>query len=378
MQGCPFGLGSVVLQFNRYPALVVAAARRILGLGMAAYFDDNILAEPHASSPGARDCLLQLFDLLGTPPKRSKTLDMSAHRVFLGASVTHMIDKNESKVIIAPRESTRAQVLSDLGAAIVARSLTSAHAAKVRGRTGWLACNSFGRIGRIGSAVLKRLQYSRRSGPHLTHEEVQALSFHRAVVAQVPPRLIRTGPAGARRPMILYSDAEYTEGSPPRVGFVLFRDPPAKPVGVSFLLPPVVTRKWLQRRQHIFPAEAIALQIALAIFAPFVQGRDVVAFCDNSAAVSTLIQGASKAEDTLAIAELFTAVCIDIGARCWVDWVDSQSNPADGLSRAGVHDSWTMAQGWVIREVAGTKFPDLAPDPFLGAVQLRHWAEVHR
>ena len=49
-----------------------------------------------------------------------------------------------------------------------------------------------------------------------------------------------------------------------------------------------------------------------------------------------------------------------------------QKNPGvtDGLSRAGVQDSWTLAQGWLIREVAGTKFPDLPSDPFRGAVHL--------
>ena len=28
-------------------------------------------------------------------------------------------------------------------------------------------------------------------------------------------------------------------------------------------------------------------------------------------------------------------------------------------------------------EVAGTKFPDLPPDPFRGAVHLLHWADWH-
>ena len=32
MNGCPFGLGSVVVTFNRYPTLVTAMLRRVCGL----------------------------------------------------------------------------------------------------------------------------------------------------------------------------------------------------------------------------------------------------------------------------------------------------------------------------------------------------------
>ena len=35
-----------------------------------------------------------------------------------------------------------------------------------------------------------------------------------------------------------------------------------------------------------------------------------------------------------------------------MDWyVESASNPADGLSRAGLEGAWTRAQGWQLKEV---------------------------
>ncbi len=36
--------------------------------------------------------------------------------------------------------------------------------------------------------------------------------------------------------------------------------------------------------------------------------------------------------------------------RVWFEWVDSDSNPADGLSRDGILDSWSIAQGWDLAE----------------------------
>jgi len=35
----------------------------------------------------------------------------------------------------------------------------------------------------------------------------------------------------------------------------------------------------------------------------------------------------------------------------WIVYVESASNPADGLSRAGLEDPWTRAQGWQLKEV---------------------------
>merc|ERR1712051_759207 len=42
MNGCPFGLGSVVVTINCYPTLVTAMLRRNCRLFAGAYFDDNL------------------------------------------------------------------------------------------------------------------------------------------------------------------------------------------------------------------------------------------------------------------------------------------------------------------------------------------------
>ena len=133
-------------------------------------------------------------------------------------------------------------------------------------------------------------------------------------------------------------------------------------MGASLVLPSAVTEQWREQRTQIFPAEAIALPIALAWFCSLIQGRDVIAFCDNASAVSALIRMSSKSEDVQTIAELFTVLCLKAECRCWVDWVDSESNPADGLSRAGVHDRWTLAQGWELAEPKA--LPALTGEPF--------------
>ena len=77
----------------------------------------------------------------------------------------------------------------------------------------------------------------------------------------------------------------------------------------------------------------------------------VVRFVDNVSAAMALIKGASAKADLSAIAVAIHAVFARLRVRVWVEYVESASSPADGLSRAGLEDAWTRAQGWTLKEV---------------------------
>ena len=64
-----------------------------------------------------------------------------------------------------------------------------------------------------------------------------------------------------------------------------------------------------------------------------------------------LIKGSSAKADMTAIAVALHAVFARLGVRVWVEYVESASNPADGLSRAGLEDPWTRALGWTLKKV---------------------------
>ena len=66
--------------------------------------------------------------------------------------------------------------------------------------------------------------------------------------------------------------------------------------------------------------------------------HEILWFCDNEAAVSTIIRGACRPEDINGFAEASTILSARLGARIWVEWIDSKSNPSDGLSRSGLAD----------------------------------------
>jgi len=44
----------------------------------------------------------------------------------------------------------------------------------------------------------------------------------------------------------------------------------------------------------------------------------------------------------------------------WYEWIDSASNPADGLSRDGIKDQWTLEQGWELQEIPPEAFKQVA------------------
>ena len=69
-----------------------------------------------------------------------------------------------------------------------------------------------------------------------------------------------------------------------------------------------------------------------------------------------LIKGSSAKADISAIAVALHAIFARLGVRVWIEFVESASNPADGLSRAGLEDAWTRAQGWTLKEVPCPEF----------------------
>ena len=102
--------------------------------------------------------------------------------------------------------------------------------------------------------------------------------------------------------------------------------------------------------------------------------RDVLIFVDNEAAVSALIRGASRVADAAQLTELFHALLLRLAARAWVEWVDSDSNPADGLSRRGLQDPWTIRQDFILRHVDATAFPPVDVDVLYWMDACLHWA----
>ena len=131
----------------------------------------------------------------------------------------------------------------------------------------------------------------------------------------------------------------------PRIGWIIFR-PGFRPRGYSFVVNASITDHLIQRKQQITAMEAFAPIAALETTPEIFEDSDIMWFVDNEAAVSSLIRGAARVEDIDAVAALTTVQAAKLKSSIWFEWIDSDSNPADGLSRDGVDDEWTKQQGW--------------------------------
>ena len=117
------------------------------------------------------------------------------------------------------------------------------------------------------------------------------------------------------------------------------------------------------RKQQIFPGEALAGLLVRWFHPDIFHKNDVLWFIDNEAAASCLIRGNSREINIHAIAQFSHLLFHTFHCRVWVEWIDSSSNPSDGLSRLGLDDLWTAAQD---SDVEDFPFPqDLLPPTFL-------------
>ena len=118
-----------------------------------------------------------------------------------------------------------------------------------------------------------------------------------------------------------------------------------------------MTRDLFQARdQQITPLEAFLGPVVLWNEAAALAEQDILWFVDNQAAMASLIKGSSSQCDICTVAAATSLWSARLDSRIWFEYVESEANISDGLSRLGLSDPWTCSQGWAL-------FPALIP-PF--------------
>ena len=106
--------------------------------------------------------------------------------------------------------------------------------------------------------------------------------------------------------------------------------------------------------------EGIAVPQAMLRNPEIFRGADVTWYIDNEAACSSMVRGGSSQEDISLIAGATHRIMMELHCRVWFEWIDSDSNPADGLSRDGCQDSWTVQQGWALTEESSLEWHEIS------------------
>eukprot|EP00435_Cladocopium_sp_Y103_P067262 s583_g29.t1 len=295
--GLAFGLESAVVSFNRFPQLGVAISRRCTLAMTAAYFDDELAVEAVADADVSQSGLRLAFRLMGAPPQPEKGFVPTANRHYLGTSLHTGEVTSSGFVRVQPKYSTLAKVTAKLDSVLALGQLPRDDAGKLRGDVNWLFTMCMGHLGKIAGPALASHQHC--DDPALTETEVLQLSALRQAVLASRPRDIPVLPR-ASRVTCVYSDASFEDGVL-RLGWVIMA--PERPV---------------------------------------VGGADVLWFIDIEAAAAALIRASTAEADVLSLVQQAHLQFHDLRIRPWFEWIDTESNPADGLSREGISDAWTL------------------------------------
>ena len=134
-----------------------------------------------------------------------------------------------------------------------------------------------------------------------------------------------------------------------------------QPVGLAASAPPEVLDSFNPSKTQIAPLEALACLQAFAIISEELAGHDVLLFIDNTSVCSALVKGGSTAADISLLACAAHLLWNFLQCRVYVEYVPSDANISDGLSRDGAQDEWTQAQSWPLFTACCAPWHDLCP-----------------
>ena len=76
-----------------------------------------------------------------------------------------------------------------------------------------------------------------------------------------------------------------------------------------------------------------------------IDDQDTIFFCDNLGAVHSLAGGVANAQDLQVLVSTTHVVFAILRCRWLIEWLPSESNCSDGLSRLGARDPWHQQRG---------------------------------
>ena len=345
--GHNFGLKSAVVNFNRFPALGVAIARRLCWCVVEHFYDDKDLTEPGWCGDSGFACLDLLFsdDFAGFPFEVSKNAPMRGANEYQGV-VSDLSGADDGVLFMDVTRKRRDKLHELVSETLGAGVLRSGMAASIFGKARFMLSPVYGALGKACLQPIMQREYAKGSEA-LTTELEDSLEFVKFVCDFLPPVELPTLPS-AKPTVVVFTDAEGTmrskpkkgrKGKPPsgHLGFVVYhpifgRRYAHAPVPANFVS---LLDSVKERQTYIGQFELLAaITPFLSLPREWFEGYPVELWVDNSGAVGALIKGYSGIPDCARIVNMFHFAFAQLGAASlFIDYVPSESNPADVPSR---------------------------------------------
>ena len=359
LPGFNFGLRAAVPQFNRFPELMTAVARRMLDVVCSHYFDDYVVVEPLRSARHAQHCLATLHRLVGFPFAAAKHVKATGVFVFLGVQ-SDLTRAHLGAVTLAVTKRRVDSILTRIEETLADGRLPHAAAASLCGKLQFTLSWAFGRLGRACMQPLFN-----HAGGDLSPGLIAALSFLRQVLPTLPPHHVDLT-ASRDLPTLVWSDgASEGDGEINTIGFLVATPRPGaqRPQGRAATaaeleanytfrhgaapVAPALMRVLLRRRQQIGQVELVGAVAPYLSLPAELAGRRVIHFIDNTSALAALAKGYSGVPDSAHIVHVFHAWAAAASTSVWFEYVPSAANPADEPSRVlGLAErAWRLPAG---------------------------------
>ena len=339
--GHNFGLKSAVVNFNRFPELAAVAARRLLWVVTEHYYDDNDTCEPGWAGDSGQLALIALCgcDFFGFPFDPDQHVPMHTSNEYLGVeSRLHRMHEGVLEMDVSTKRREKLHELIEE----TQRSgeLRSGLASSIFGKAGFMLSPCYGCVGRACLQPIMQREHQ-RSRRDITNEIQESLDFIKLVCEKLPALEVPLLP-DASEPVVTFTDASGKKRRGPRppsghVGFVVYH--PVYGTVYAHKKVPMELVKLLdgikQRDTYIGQFELIAAITPFVSLPPeWLHGRPVELWIDNSMAIGSLLRGYSGVPDCARIVNMFHFAIAKLGlASLWIDYVPSESNPADIPSR---------------------------------------------
>jgi len=343
--GLLFGLPNAVTSFNRFSRLAEALIRRLLFLLFSMYFDDGTMQDWERSAASSQRAVMKFMTLIGSPWSTEKTQPCSPTADFLGL-VHDLRDVGKGVISLWPREKLVTKVDAMVSTAFETGRLSPGAAAKLYGLANFLESGMFGKLGRAGLNPIKDRAQA-KGQQDLTTGIKGSLELVRELMLLRPKRNFQVGQYHGER-FVVASDAAYESGVGTGGFLVVMRPNQAEESRQARVveLPKELYEIWGEQVTYIAQLELYMILAAVTVFADDFRGKRGVWFVDNIAALMALVRGRSNSESLDQMALRIHAALFSIGAWIYFEWVSSESNWSDGISRDGLADQWQQRHGF--------------------------------
>jgi hypothetical protein len=339
--GHNFGLKSAVVNFNRFPEMATCAARRLLWVVSEHYYDDNDITEPDWAEGSGQAALVYFCSerLLGFPFDPEQEDEMDTSNEYLGV-ISDLVPSTEGTVEMDVSRKRRSKLKALVVETEQDNTCRSGLASSIFGKAGFMLSPCYGSVGSACLQPVKRREYQ-KNAKDLDDDLRDSLEFIKLVCDKLPPVRLPLLPTSGDR-VVIFTDAEGKKrrgGRAPsgHLGFTVFHPDHGRRYAHA-QVPPSIIRLLdaiKQRDTYIGQFELIAaITPFISLPADWLEGRQVELWIDNSGAIGGLLRGYSGIPDCARIVNIFkfatAKLCL---ASLYIDYVPSESNPADIPSR---------------------------------------------